>query len=68
MPKLLPKLWLPSRLYEALPFVQFIFGLSMLFAFGANVWGAVAGSMLCVAAVLIWAMRFHTRRKIFRKR
>ncbi len=55
--------WLPSWLYELLPFGYLLFGLLMLTAFGDETLGILSGSLLCGAAALVWAMRFYTRGK-----
>lgn len=57
------KIWLPARLYGLLPLIYLLFGLLMLFVFGNDLWGAVAGALLCAASALILALRFYARGK-----
>lgn len=57
------KTWWPSWLYEFLPLGYLLFGLLMFAAFGDEPLGIVSGSLLCVTAVLIWAMRVYARSK-----
>jgi len=53
------KIWLPPRLYLLLPLVYLLSGLLMLAKFGDEPLGLLSGSMLCAAAVLVWALRVH---------
>ena len=53
------KIWLHPRLYQLLPCVYLLSGLLMLAKFGDEPPGLLSGSMLCVAAVLIWVLRAH---------
>jgi hypothetical protein len=53
------KIWLPPRLYRFLPLAYLLSGLLMLTKFGDDPLGLLSGSMLCAAAVLVWALRVH---------
>ena len=53
------KIWLPPRLYQLLPLVYLLSGLLMLAKLGDEPLGLLSGSMLCVAAVLVWVLRVH---------
>lgn len=53
------KMWLPPRLYQLLPLAYLLSGLLMLAKFGDEPLGLISGSMLCVAAVLVWVLRVH---------
>ena len=57
------KFWLPPRLYQLLPLAYLISGSLMLAEFGDEPLGLIGGSMLCAAAVLVWALRVHERSK-----
>ena len=57
------KIWLPPRLYQLLPLVYLLSGLLMLARFGDEPMGRLSGALLCAAAVLVWALRFHGRSK-----
>ena len=52
-------IWLSPRLYQLLPFAYLIAGSLMLAKFGDEPLGLIGGSMLCAAAVLVWALRFY---------
>ena len=49
-------MWLPDRLYEALPFLYAIAGLYTAYYFDTAL-GYVSGFLLLVTAFLVWAMR-----------
>ena len=53
------KIWLPPRLYQLLPLAYLLSGSLMLAKFGDDPLGLLSGSMLCAAAVLVWALRVH---------
>ena len=53
------KIWLPPRLYQLLPLAYLISGSLMLAKFGDEPLGLIGGSMLCAAAVLVWALRAY---------
>lgn len=62
------RIWLPPKLYELLPVAYLLAGLLMLARFGTQPLGLLSGSMLCAAAVLIWALRIHAGRKTTARR
>ena len=53
------KVWLTPSLYRFLPLAYLLSGLLMLTKFGDDPLGLLSGSMLCAAAVLVWALRVH---------
>jgi hypothetical protein len=53
------KIWFPPWLYQLLPLIYLFWGLLMLGVFGDKPFGLLSGSMLCAAAILIWALRAH---------
>ena len=53
------KIWLPPKLYQLLPLAYLLSGSLMLARFGDDPLGLLSGSMLCAAAVLVWALRVH---------
>lgn len=55
------KLWLSPRLYQLLPLAYLLAGLLMLARFGNEPLGLLSGTMLCAAAVLVWALRAYAR-------
>jgi hypothetical protein len=57
------KIWLAPRLYQLLPLVYLLSGLLMIAKFGDEPLGLLSGSMLCVAAVLVWVLRVHAGNK-----
>ena len=57
------KIWLPPRLYQLLPLAYFLAGILMLAKFSDTSLGVLSGSMLCAAAILIWALRIHASQK-----
>jgi len=57
------KIWLPQRLYQFLPLAYLLSGSLMLAKFGDEPLGFLSGSMLCAAAVLVWALRAHRNGK-----
>ena len=57
------KIWLSPRLYQLLPAAYLLAGLLMLTKFGDDPLGLVSGSMLCAAAILVWALRIHAAGK-----
>ena len=48
--------WKPRWLYEAMPFIYSVAGLTMIFYFGTPA-GYGAGAMLLITALWIWMMR-----------
>jgi hypothetical protein len=46
-------------LYRLLPLIYLFWGLLMLANFGDQLFGFVSGSMLCAAAILVWALRAY---------
>ena len=57
------KIWLSPRLYQLLPLAYLLSGSLMLAKFGDEPLGVISGSMLCAAAVLIWALRIRGAKK-----
>jgi drug/metabolite transporter (DMT)-like permease len=57
------KIWLSPRLYQLLPVAYILSGFLLLTNFGDDPLGLISGSMLCVAAILIWALRIHAASK-----
>lgn len=55
------KIWLPPTLYRLLPLAYLLAGVLMLARFGNEPMGLLSGSMLCAAAVLVWALRLYAR-------
>jgi drug/metabolite transporter (DMT)-like permease len=55
------KIWLPPTLYRLLPLAYLFSGVLMIAKFGDKPMGLLSGSMLCAAAVLIWALRAYGR-------
>ena len=53
------KIWFPPMLYRLLPLIYLFWGLLMLANFGDQPFGLLSGSMLCAAAILVWALRAH---------
>lgn len=53
------QIWLPPRLYQFLPYAYLLAGLLMLAKFSDKPLGLLSGSMLCAAAIFIWALRVH---------
>jgi hypothetical protein len=51
------KLWLPTGLYRALPFVYLLAGALMLGVFGDDSLGRTSGLLLLAAGALIWILR-----------
>jgi hypothetical protein len=56
-------IWLSPRLYQLLPLAYLVSGSLMLAKFGDEPMGLIGGTMLCAAAVLVWALRVHERSK-----
>lgn len=57
------KIWLPPRLYQLLPLAYLLAGILMLAKFSDTPLGMLSGSMLCAAAILIWALRIYSNNK-----
>ena len=53
------RIWLPPRLYQLLPLAYLVSGLLLLAKSGDEPLGLIGGTMLCAAAVLVWALRVH---------
>jgi len=57
------KIWLPPKLYRFLPLAYLLAGSLLLAKFAHEPLGLISGSMLCAAAVLIWALRVSASNK-----
>ena len=57
------RIWFPEWLYRFLPLIYVVGGTVMFHVFGDQAAGRLSGLLLFAAAILIWGLRLHARRR-----